>query len=265
MDKELHVRWTIGDVSKRGFAALRFSIWGAWKMFGPEADYTVCVNSIPLEKARSLTGDLPGRITWYDSTNKIPEFIKSYMGENMAEGVGWKFAPLSIYPDKYSLSLDNDCIMWEAPDAIKKWLDSDEPNCVIAEDVRPCFGQFTELCGIEPRNSGIRGLPPGFDLEMSLRRVLEKNPVKLTSELDEQGLQVAALSLEKSPFVVRVNEVSICSPFPPHMPDFGTHGVHFVGLNAKQLPWSLNGRQAVEYIKEHWEKKYGLVYEKIFS
>ncbi|HEX2868210.1 MAG TPA: hypothetical protein VHO03_14285 [Ignavibacteriales bacterium] len=39
----------------------------------------------------------------------------------------------------------------------------------------------------EPRNSGIRGLPPGFNLEMSLRRILEKNPVKMTSELDEQG------------------------------------------------------------------------------
>lgn len=265
MEKELHVRWTIGDVSKRGFEALRLSIWGAWKMFGTGTNYTVCVNSIPLTKARALTGEVPDGVKWHDSTYEIPEFIKSYMGENMAEGVGWKFAPLSIYPGKYSLALDNDCIMWEAPDAIKKWLDSGEADCVIAEDVRPCFGQFWQFCGSEPRNSGIRGLPPYFDLEESLRRVLEKKPVKLTSELDEQGLQVAALSLNKQPFVVRVDEVSICSPFPPHLPDVGKKGVHFVGLNAKQLPWSLDGRAAVDYIKEHWEKKREFVYEKIFS
>lgn len=265
MDNGLHVRWTIGDVSERGFEALRLSVWGAWKIFGSGASFTVCVNSIPMKKARLLTGEIPEEVKWHDSTNEIPEFIKSYMGENMAEGVGWKFAPLSIYPGRYSLALDNDCIMWDVPDAIKRWLDSAEADCVIAEDVRPCFGQFTQLCGTEPRNSGIRGLPPNFDLERSLRSVLEKNPVKLTSELDEQGLQVAALSLKREPFVVRVSEVSICSPFPPHLPDLGKNGVHFVGLNAKQLPWSLNGRQAVDYIKEHFEKKREFVYEKVFS
>ena len=37
------IRWTIGNVSTRGFEALRLSIWGAWKAFGPDAIYVVCV------------------------------------------------------------------------------------------------------------------------------------------------------------------------------------------------------------------------------
>ena len=63
------------------------------------------------------------------------------------------------------LSLDNDCILWEAPPAIRQWVEEDDPTrCVAAEDVLACFGQFAPLCGPEPRNGGIRGLPPAFSL-----------------------------------------------------------------------------------------------------
>lgn len=42
------IRWTIGDVHPLGVEALRLSIWGAWKLFGPAAKYAVCANSVPL-------------------------------------------------------------------------------------------------------------------------------------------------------------------------------------------------------------------------
>ena len=31
----LGVRWTTGDASARGFEALRLSLWGAFRLFGP--------------------------------------------------------------------------------------------------------------------------------------------------------------------------------------------------------------------------------------
>jgi hypothetical protein len=123
---------------------------------------------------------------------------------------------------------------------------------VMAEDVRPCFGQFAPLCGPEPRNSGIRGIPPGFDLEGALREILNESPIVLSSELDEQGLQAAALNRKSAMLVVTVDEVTICSPFPPHVPYLGRCGAHFVGLNAKHLPWEFEDKPAVEYITENW-------------
>jgi hypothetical protein len=259
------VRWTIGDVSQQGFEALRLSIHGAWKIFGPETAYAVCVNTVPLETARELVGDVPDRIAWHAaSADELPSIIRAHVDEQMSEGMGWKFAPLQLFPDRYELALDNDCIMWEMPEVIRTWLEASDPDqCVLAEDVRTCFGQFERFCGPEPRNGGIRGLPPAFDLEEALRAVLARHPVKLTSELDEQGLQCAALSLAKPPLAVSSKEVTICSPFPPHVDRLGSCGAHFVGLNVKRLSWQVEGRPATEYIRHNWQRHHPAIYKHV--
>jgi hypothetical protein len=108
----LGIRWTIGNVRDRGFEALRFSIWGAWQVFGESAGYCVCVNSVDLATAKSRTGDIPDGVRWTDATNLVPRFLRDYMDDSMAEGVAWKLAPLRVYPDLHELCLDNDCILW---------------------------------------------------------------------------------------------------------------------------------------------------------
>ena len=228
------IRWTIGDVSERGFEALRLSIWGAWRLFGPEAAYAVCVNSLPLSIARARTGDVPKAVAWYRCDHRIPSFLRAHLDSGLAEGVAWKLAPLRLFPHRFEISLDNDCILWAMPTAIRRWLGgSSDRICVIAEDVALCFGRFAPLCGTAPRNTGIRGVPPGFDLEHALKEVLAACPAQIVSELDEQGLQVAALSRVAAPLVVSLDDVSICSPQPPHLQRLGTCGAHFVGINVK--------------------------------
>jgi hypothetical protein len=260
----LAVRWTIGDVSAAGFEALRLSVWGAWRLFGPEAEYVVCVNSVPLDRARALTGDIPAEIHWHVADGQVPAFLRAHFDAAMAEGVGWQFAPLALLPDRHELALDNDCILWDLPEAVRTWLaEAGAGRCVIAADVRRCLGQFDELCGPGAFNSGIRGLPGGFDLERALRQVLAERPCVLTSELDEQGLQVAVVSRPGPPLVVTVDEVTICSPFPPHQPYLGRCGGHFVGLNARRLPWALEGRPAVDHLREHWLRLRPVVYERV--
>jgi hypothetical protein len=260
----LAVRWTIGDVNIPGFEALRLSLWGARKIFGADAKYVVCVNSLGLDAARELTGAVPREVVWRDVNNQIPEFLRPHLDGAMSEGVAWKFAPVRLFPDHYELSLDNDCILWDIPDAIRAWLGSSDPGaCVIAADVACCFGKFASCCGPEPQNSGIRGVPPEFPLEEELKSLLREFPVFLTSELDEQGLQVAALKRAGHPDRVPIDEVSICSPFPPHARELGSCGAHFVGLNSRHLSWTLNNRPAVDFIREHWERHRGILYDRI--
>jgi len=263
------VRWTIGDVSARGFEALRLSAWGAYHLFGESARYVVCCNNLSLAEARSKAGSLPESVTWHDATGDLPSWIQPFFEMGMAEGVGWKFAPLRLFPDRYELSLDNDCILWDLPEAVSSWLDDPASRrCVLAEDVRPAFGQFAEFCGDEPRNSGIRGLSPGFDLEAALRAMLERKaaalegPVLLTSELDEQGLQVAALLSEGEVQTVGIDDVAICSPFWPHRPELGRCGAHFVGLNARHISWNYYDRPADDWMRDHWARHREELYRK---
>ena len=125
---------------------------------------------------------------------------------------------------------------------------------MIASDVAPAHGTFAALCGPEPRNSGIRGLPPGFDYDAAIGAVLQEHPAGLVSELDEQGLQVAAISRPGPPLAVALDEVTICSPFHPHVAERGTCGAHYVGLNAREIPWRYNDRRAIDVRLEHWRR-----------
>lgn len=263
MTARLGIRWTIGDVSPRGFEALRLSIFGAVRLFGPGAAYVVYVNSVALDEARARTGEVPSLVDWRPAPTRIPEVLRAHLDQGMAEGVAWKFTPLAAFEDRHELALDNDVILWEAPTAIRRWLEGAPGARVVAEDVAEGHGAFAPFCGPEPRNSGIRGTPAGFDLADALGRVLARSPVRLGSELDEQGLQVAALSLDGPPLVVRTEEVSICSPFWPHQPELGRCGAHFVGLNARQLPWRYYDRPATEVRIEHWERHRPELYARV--
>ncbi len=249
----LSIRWTIGDVHPRGFESLRLSLLGAWKVFGPSATYTVCVNTLSTEDAAHRVGHVPHEVIWRAvSHDDLPLFIRSRTDGGMAEGVAWKLAALRVHPERRELALDNDCILWALPRTLERWL-SDNGAFAIAEDVRCAFGQFENELR-EPRNTGIVGLPAGFDYEAALQETMKRRPVFLASELDEQGLQAITLARQRHCLVVPTEDVSICSPFHPGTCAFGRCGAHFVGLNARHIPWSYFGRAADDWIEEHWAR-----------
>jgi hypothetical protein len=262
-ESQLGIRWTIGDVSDEGFEALRLSVWGAWRAFGGHASYVVCVNTVRIDEARERAGALPERCEWHAVQPEVPAFLTSHLERGMAQGAAWKLLPLQFYPDRYELSLDNDCILWSVPSAMRRWLDARDGATLLAEDVSACFGHFARLCGDAPRNAGIRGLPPGFRLEQAMKGVLRDIDEPLRSELDEQGLQVAAVTRNVRCEVVPLTDVTICSPFPPHLSSLGRCGAHFCGLNARDLGWKLGERPASDIVREHWKRLRPFLYERV--
>src|SRR3954452_22888797 len=116
--------------------------------------------------------------------------------------------PIRLFPSLYELSLKNDVILWTLPAAMKEWLNSDQGSqCLMAADLQPALGQFSETCDQRALNSGIRGLPPRFDLGARLQSMLARSGILLQSELDEQGLQAAVLS-ESGLLVIPTEDVS---------------------------------------------------------
>jgi hypothetical protein len=252
----------MGDVSERGFESLALSVWGAYGLFGPAADYVICVNGVSPEAARARTKLLPECVQWQDNSQSVPQFLANYLDPSMTEGSGWKLAPVRMFPERHELALDNDCILWAIPEAMQAWW-TEQDSQLIAEDVQRCLGVFDARCSNGAKNSGIRGLAPGANYARALEYELQQCSVVMTSELDEQGLQVAALERLGRVHVVSVDEVTICSPFPPHRADLGRCGAHFVGTNARRLPWSLEGRPASDYIAEHWHRHLPALIERV--
>ena len=264
-NRSVGIRWTIGNVADDGFEALRLAAWGAWKVFGPGAEFTVCVNTIGVDEARRRTGPLPRGVRWMPASGRLPEWLLPHVdAAGMAEGKAWKFDPFQVFRDRWEISMDNDVILWELPESIRAWLaDGDTQRCLIAADVAHAHGAFGDATGQEPRNAGIRGIPPGFDLEEPMAAILAEHPVMMRSELDEQGLQMAAVSRVKPAAVVTTDEVTICSPFHPHQPYLGRAGAHFVGLNEHDLPWSYYDRPAMGVLREHWQGMRGELYRRV--
>jgi hypothetical protein len=253
MTPQLGIRWTIGNVSPAGFEAFRLSTHGAIGLFGASAQYRVYVNTISVSEAKRRAGRTSAALEWCQTENSIPRILRPFLSKDMAEGVAWKLMPLRAFPDRFELSLDNDVILWDIPSAVNNWLGSYRSDAsLIAADVSAAHGRFSALCGPSPRNSGIRGLGPKLDFEAAIARVLQINPVRLESELDEQGLQIAALGLQGRQFVVDTADVTICSPFHPHTPELGQCGAHFVGLNARVLPWFYYDKPATQVRLAHW-------------
>ena len=106
-------------------------------------------------------------------------------------------------------------------------------------------------------------MPRGLDLEARLRSILRSQPGVLRSELDEQGLQTAALCTGGEPYVVTLDDVSVCSPFPPHDSKPGRCGAHFVGLNATRLGWLYKGEPAERVRARHWDELRGELYARV--
>ncbi len=254
MKATLGVRWTIGDVSSRGWEALRLSLHCAVRLFGERARYLVCVNTVPPELARVIAGSLPEQVEWQPVTREdIPAKLAEHLDPEMAEGVGWKLVPPRAFPDLHELSLDNDCLLWSLPQGMREFLARTDAT-LLAEDVERCLGQFDDADVPGAVNSGIRGLPPGFALLPQIAGVLAGRKLSLRSELDEQGLQAAALHRETSCLRVRTEEVSICSPFWPRQPGLGSCGAHFVGLNSKHIPWNYYDEPGDLVRRRHWDE-----------
>jgi hypothetical protein len=135
--------------------------------------------------------------------------------------------------------------------AVRAWLGR-HSEFLLAADVVSANGAFDDLTGPVALNSGIRGFPPGFDYESRLIEMLRNSGRILRRELDEQGLQIATLTRSGHCHVVSLDDVPICSPFPPHLSHLGSCGAHFVGLNVRDLPWDFHGRPATEWRLEHW-------------
>jgi hypothetical protein len=249
----LGVRWHIGERTSRTYLALRLSILGAWQAFGDSADYAVTVDTLDVAEAQRRVGTLTAPVRWHAVDGLLPDMIQERFDPGLADGTAWKLAPVRVFPDLPELSLEPDCILWSIPPAVRGWLSDAENSFLLADDVRPRFGKFWAFCGGELKSARILGLPPGFDFDAAMAQILDATRGTLSSELEVNGLQVAAVTDSGQAHVVSSEDVSICSPFSPDWPHLGRFGAQFMRLEPRRVDFHHEGRPAIDVAAEHFD------------
>lgn len=195
-----------------------------FKKLYPEFDLIVCYNEISKER-------LPKDIEFFFQTHdccSIPVKPKSINA--------WKLFPPRLRIDSHEIFIDNDMIICGRIPQITEFLSAKRPFCYGNYDERPFpYGSFAKLftktSGPQFKlNSGIFGLPPGYDFEKDLVYNIERSQLSEWGYFDEQGL-VATCLLDKDPIFIGLEDVSNCwLKF-----EIGRHGFHFCGHNAEEL------------------------------
>ncbi len=63
--------------------------------------------------------------------NDLPDFLR--LGQDIAEGPGWKFCPLRAFQGIPELALDNDYILWSISPAVERWVNQRDGRVITGE------------------------------------------------------------------------------------------------------------------------------------
>ncbi len=214
-------RWTIGATSSDGYDCLIRSIESFLQFYDFEVVITHNCD------AKNLPTISP-QITLLDQREievKGPAPV----------GVAWKLHPSRLCPERHELCIDNDIVLNERLVEIDQFLEQDA--VLMLETIGRTYGRFDKH--IHPAvhvNSGIYGMPPGFDLQKFIDfyggENWEKNAFgdhDLNETFDEQGLVAFALSSYGKSVTIPASSVTNCEHFLVE-----GKGHHFIGLNRRQ-------------------------------
>lgn len=214
------VRWTIGPVQDDGFDCLWRSVVAFSSLY--DVDIAICYNGMVLDPIPDCPLQLVNQADFTFGSNPL--------------GVSWKLYPPRLALDRHELFLDNDLIVEEHIPAIDNFFASDS-TLLLEADSRN-YGRFEKHV---PRgfniNSGLFGVPPGFDLKKYIDfygRNWENNCPHSGFTYDEQGLVAIALLDHPHYTVISRKVVTNCELH--YQP---SAGMHFSTLNRskKHLPY----------------------------
>jgi hypothetical protein len=209
------VRWTIGQTNSHAVACLCKSIQLWRKLFDNQFEMVVCYNAaMPVVNCR-----LVNQNEFKDSLPFSP-FTTA-----------WKLYPPRLDIESHEIFIDNDLVLYNKPDCIEEFLRTN--SCFITQAWKRSYGKNDSLVPENfTANSGLFGLPPGFDFQKAIIRIGSR----WETHFDEQGVVAAIMSKTKAN-IIPLRDIKVCVP----EEEFGLArvGMHFVGLN--------NGYTA------HWE------------
>ena len=216
------VCWTIGNTTPAGYECLLLSIDSFLKFY--DAEIVVCHNC----SKETIT-----HLCFHD----IQLMDQSEVAEKSKvkpAGVAWKLYPPRLDISRHEMVIDNDIIFNEKILEIETFLNND--CTLLLEDNSRTYGRFERYVPTGYQiNSGIFGMPPGFNLHKYVDFYCQSDweinalgEYKESKTFDEQGL--VALALLNYPKYVIIPETSVTKC---ERELVISKAMHFIGLNRR--------------------------------
>ena len=221
------VRWTIGPTTKSGLECLGMSIESYLKWHGKHNAKIVICHNCPAENLATLFSEFP--VTLHNQSRYLVSEIKP-------KGVAWKLYPPRLAPNSHELQIDNDIVFKDRIEEIDVFFKNDITLLLGAASRN--YGQFDNH--VPPKfciNSGIFGMPPGFNLQkyidFHVNTQWEENATgkhAASKTFDEQGLVAFALLSYRDFVIIPDTSVTNCEN---NLVE--GKGLHFIGLNRDEF------------------------------
>lgn len=215
------IRFIVGPVSNDGLKILKQSINNFKKLYS-QCDLMACYNQIDPCKLKNL------EITLLDQSL----FINVLKCEPKDEI--WKIYPPRVRMDSYEIIIDNDLLIVDKVPSIDKFLESD--STLILQGSYRFYGKYDSLIPDGYKiNSGIYGMPPGFDFESCIHSIIKGDnwdQDRRQGLFDDQG--IIAGCLLKYPNVIIIPNTEIFNYKNEEIVCPKANGYHFIDVNRKK-------------------------------
>jgi hypothetical protein len=206
-------RWTIGDVSPAGLEVFEEAVRMTQRTLGRRFDWAVCSNahSAHVREAVARISERYGLYVHESRWEELPlppDIIPVVNDINAPPGVPhgsrqgsfWKMCPPRLRTDAHEIIADNDVILTRVPPQLDTFLGG-HVTLLLQEDAHSP-GKYGPLLGEnETFNSGLMGLPPGYDFaERIMHHWRGTGSFRPLLSRDEQGL--LTYTLKQEPHVI---------------------------------------------------------------
>jgi hypothetical protein len=149
------LRWTIGDVMPDGYECLVESIYSFLRLY--EGEPVVCYNC-PRPKIAEIESQLSPFVRFIDQNYYLDSCPVPPMG------VAWKLYPPRLDKTRHELVIDNDIVLNKPVKEIDNFFTGH--GTLLLGGTGRTYGRFERH--VPPSrciNSGLYGMPPGFDMQ----------------------------------------------------------------------------------------------------
>jgi len=189
-------RWVIGDVNPEGFCVLSQAITNALRLYKNDFDFLICsnaVNSTCKKKLQEISRKFDIEVydqSWIDLPLDESLILKS--SDRIRQGTFWKLCPTRMRLESHEIICDNDIVFANPINSILEFLEN--KNILMMKEDAFCVGKYFKLFKEkENYNSGLYGLPPGYDFEDDLKATWSESRYSELLWRDEQGLVTGTL------------------------------------------------------------------------